>query len=94
MERVSQPEGPQEIWALRSPLYGWHSINNGKAKRITAKLLGIRSSASEPWLECQESPGEVGSEPQDGRRMGLGNGVKAFALEEDSRGCGSPADKL
>lgn len=85
MERASQPEGPQEIWVLRSPLYCWHSINNGKAKRLTAKLLGIHSFASEPCFECQESPGEVGSKPQD-RRTRLVNGVKAFALEEDSRG--------
>lgn len=42
-------------------------------------------SLQSPWFECQESPGEVGIEPQD-RRTGLGNGVRAFTLEEDSRG--------
>lgn len=46
---------------------------------------GIHSFASEPCFECQESPGEVGSKPQD-RRMGLVNEARAFPLEEDSRG--------
>lgn len=77
--------GPREILILRSPLYCWHSVNNGKAKYITAKLLGIHSFASGSWFGMSGGSGEKGSNPQ-GRREDFINGVKAFVLEKDSRG--------